>query len=75
MNKCQCKEGKLDDLTTYLQTYLNLPFGVLRNSKEVLEVQATKRDSSQKDIDEKEMGGRMLTIFADQLKSKTRYIS
>lgn len=66
MNTSQCKEDKLDDLTTYLQTYLNLPFGLLQTSKEELEVQVTKCDNRQKDIDEEEMGGRMLTIFADQ---------
>lgn len=65
MNTSQCKEDKLDDLTTYLQTYLNLPF-VLQTSNEVLEVQVRKCDNRQKDIDEEQMGGRMLTIFADQ---------
>lgn len=65
MNKSQHRGDKLDDLTTYLQTYLNLPFGLLQTRKEVLEVQAIKRDYSQKDTEE-EMGGRKLTALADQ---------
>lgn len=48
MSKSQHKENELDDLTTSLQTYLDLPFGLLEVSKCVLDVQAIKWDKGKK---------------------------
>lgn len=51
MNKSQCEEDKLDDLTAYLQNSLNFSFNLI--VKQVLEVQAITCDTQEEIDDER----------------------